>query len=156
VNEWLTGISEWVRGLPWVWPMLETLHFVGMCLLLGVIGLLISASSGSCVRSRWGRCGGCCLGHCRLRDQPGDGSAVRHRRPRSVRPQSRVLREGVVPDHRRPQRGLLRNARRTAGADDGQSGNTPIGFKVAGAVSLFSWFMVLYWGRMLPFIGNAF
>jgi len=29
-------------------------------------------------------------------------------------------------------------------------------FKVAGAVSLFSWAMVLYWGRMLPFIGNAF
>ena len=25
-----------------------------------------------------------------------------------------------------------------------------------GAVSLISWFGVLYWGRMLPFIGNAF
>ena len=33
---------------------------------------------------------------------------------------------------------------------------TPTSFKVAGAVSLGSWFLVLYFGRMLPFIGNAF
>ena len=33
---------------------------------------------------------------------------------------------------------------------------TPVAFKVAGIISIFSWFMVLYWGRMLPFIGNAF
>jgi hypothetical protein len=34
--------------------------------------------------------------------------------------------------------------------------DTPRAFKVIGAVSIVSWFMVLYWGRMLPFIGNAF
>jgi hypothetical protein len=34
--------------------------------------------------------------------------------------------------------------------------NTPASFKVAGAVSMGSWLMVLYFGRMLPFIGNAF
>jgi hypothetical protein len=34
--------------------------------------------------------------------------------------------------------------------------NTPASFKVAGAVSIGSWFLVLYFGRMLPFIGNAF
>jgi hypothetical protein len=33
---------------------------------------------------------------------------------------------------------------------------TPTSFKVAGAVSIAAWAMVLYWGRMLPFIGNAF
>ena len=33
---------------------------------------------------------------------------------------------------------------------------TPASFKVAGAVSMGSWFLVLYFGRMLPFIGNAF
>lgn len=32
----------------------------------------------------------------------------------------------------------------------------PVGFKVAGAVSILSWLAVLYFGRMLPFIGNAF
>jgi hypothetical protein len=37
-----------------------------------------------------------------------------------------------------------------AGAD------TPIGFKIAGGVSIVAWFAVLYFGRMLPFIGTAF
>jgi hypothetical protein len=32
----------------------------------------------------------------------------------------------------------------------------PVTFRLVGAVSLFSWLMVLYWGRMLPFIGTAF
>jgi hypothetical protein len=34
--------------------------------------------------------------------------------------------------------------------------DTPSSFKIAGAVSLASWAAVLYFGRMLPFIGNAF
>jgi hypothetical protein len=34
--------------------------------------------------------------------------------------------------------------------------DTPAAFKVIGSVSILSWFIVLYWGRMLPFIGNAF
>jgi hypothetical protein len=33
---------------------------------------------------------------------------------------------------------------------------TPTSFKVAGAVSLGSWLAVLYFGRMLPFVGDAF
>jgi len=33
---------------------------------------------------------------------------------------------------------------------------TPVSFKLAGAVSMASWFLVLYFGRMLPFLGNAF
>ena len=34
--------------------------------------------------------------------------------------------------------------------------DTPIGAKTVGLVSLIAWFGVLYWGRMLPFIGGAF
>lgn len=33
---------------------------------------------------------------------------------------------------------------------------TPVSFKLAGAVSMGSWLAVLYFGRMLPFLGNAF
>jgi hypothetical protein len=32
--------------------------------------------------------------------------------------------------------------------------DTPWSFKIIGAVSLLSWFLVLYFGRMLPFIGT--
>jgi len=38
----------------------------------------------------------------------------------------------------------------------GAGDDTPRSAKVVGAVSLVSWLGVLYWGRMLPFIGNAF
>jgi hypothetical protein len=31
-----------------------------------------------------------------------------------------------------------------------------LGAKVVAAVSLFLWIGVMFWGRMLPFIGNAF
>ena len=34
--------------------------------------------------------------------------------------------------------------------------DTPLGCKLAGAVSITSWFAVMYLGRMLPFIGKAF
>ena len=35
-------------------------------------------------------------------------------------------------------------------------GTAPIALKVIGVVSIVSWLFVIYWGRMLPFIGNAF
>jgi hypothetical protein len=38
----------------------------------------------------------------------------------------------------------------------GAGENTPTSFKIVGAVSLLAWLGVLYWGRMLPFIGGAF
>jgi hypothetical protein len=38
----------------------------------------------------------------------------------------------------------------------GAGADTPRSAKIVGAVSLVSWFGVLYWGRMLPYIGNAF
>jgi len=38
----------------------------------------------------------------------------------------------------------------------GPSDPTPVSFRVAGAVSMGSWLLVLYFGRMLPFIGSAF
>ena len=34
-----TSLNEWILTTAWVWPVLETLHFFGLCLLLG--GLLI-------------------------------------------------------------------------------------------------------------------
>ena len=34
--------------------------------------------------------------------------------------------------------------------------DTPLAAKAVGVVSLIAWFGVLYWGRMLPFIGSAF
>jgi hypothetical protein len=38
----------------------------------------------------------------------------------------------------------------------GAGQDAPFGAKLVGAASLFLWVGVMYWGRMLPFIGNAF
>jgi hypothetical protein len=35
-------------------------------------------------------------------------------------------------------------------------GAGPGTLKVIAVVSIVSWLFVIYWGRMLPFIGNAF
>ncbi len=38
----------------------------------------------------------------------------------------------------------------------GAGHDVPAAAKVVAAASLFLWIGVMYWGRMLPFIGNAF
>ena len=43
LSRWLatTDLSWAARGgYPWVWPACETLHFIGMALLVGIVGLL--------------------------------------------------------------------------------------------------------------------
>ena len=35
-----TGIGHYVATYDWVWPFCETLHFVGMCVLLGTVGVV--------------------------------------------------------------------------------------------------------------------
>ncbi|MEI9813980.1 MAG: hypothetical protein WDO18_15645 [Acidobacteriota bacterium] len=37
-----------------------------------------------------------------------------------------------------------------------RAGDAPFSAKFVAAASLFLWFGVMYWGRMLPFIGTAF
>ncbi len=39
--DWIrsTTLSQWVTGGPWIWPALETLHFTGLCVLIG--GLIV-------------------------------------------------------------------------------------------------------------------
>ena len=38
--DWIaTNLAPYVYALPWTWPIMETLHFFGLCLLLG--GLII-------------------------------------------------------------------------------------------------------------------
>jgi len=34
--------------------------------------------------------------------------------------------------------------------------DSPVAFRTIGALSLVSWFFVLYFGRMLPFLGAAY
>jgi hypothetical protein len=45
-------------------------------------------------------------------------------------------------------------SRRIEAVGPGQ--DAPLGAKITAAVSLFLWVGVMFWGRMLPFLGTAF
>lgn len=156
---WLhaTAPSAWVRNWPWTWPICETLHFIGLSMLIGVVGLLDMRLLGFMKRVPL----------------------------QALRPMLRYgiagfvinLITGIVFFVGAPEQyvanvafwmkmlfltisGVNALAFETSqghralaiGGDE----EMPLPFKIAGGVSICSWFMVLYWGRMLPFIGNAF
>lgn len=42
ISDWLIGLGlgQFVNDYDWVWPVCEMLHFIGMALLIGTVGLL--------------------------------------------------------------------------------------------------------------------
>ena len=84
------------------------------------------------------------------------GADLSHRPSRAIRAQPRLVVEGRVSGAGRVQR---RDLRMTVGprvAALGPGDATPMAARCIGAISLCAWLGVLYWGRMLPFIGNAY
>jgi hypothetical protein len=156
---WLheTAPSQWVRAWPWTWAICETLHFVGLSLLIGVIGLIDLRLMGFVRRLP-------------LR-------ALRQLLPYGIAGFALNAVTGALFVLGTPEQyatnvafwmkllfvaisGLnvlyfeTTHGRRALTWPD--EAPMPPAFRVAGAISLVSWFMVLYWGRMLPYIGNAF
>jgi hypothetical protein len=152
-----TSLSEAVRYYPWVWPICEMLHFVGLSLLLGVVGLLDLRLLGFMKRV--------------------PVVALRALLPYGLAGFGINLVTGVIFFIGAPDQYVSNVAfyykllflavaganalffettqgHRLVGIEAGSA--MPAAFRIAGAVSLLSWFMVLYWGRMLPFVGNAF
>jgi len=152
-----TALSEAIRGYPWVWPVCETLHFIGLSLLLGVIGLLDLRLLGFIKRVPvpalrallpYGIAGFAInlvtgtLFFIGAPNQYTNNVAFYYKLAFLVVAGANALYFEVT------------HGRHLNDIDTGTA--SPTAFRVAGAVSLFSWFMVLYWGRMLPFVGNAF
>jgi hypothetical protein len=154
-----TGIGAPMTATPWLWPLCETLHFIGLALLIGVAGLFDLRMLGFVRRVSL--------------------ASVMDLRPWAALGLAINLVTGVMffvgaPDQyvHNPAwwakvafiliAGLnilafeLSPGARALVNDVGPGDNTPLRLKLAGGISLFSWFAVLYFGRMLPFIGNAF
>jgi hypothetical protein len=152
-----TGLSEAIRYYPWLWPVCETLHFIGLALLVGIVGLLDIRLLGAMKRVPI--------------------AAFRDLLPYGILGFGINLITGVIFIVGAPDQYVNNIAfyykllflvvaganalyfettqgKRLLAMPAGEA--TPRAFKIAGAVSLASWFMVLYWGRMLPFVGNAF
>ena len=154
-----TGVGAPMTSTPWLWPLCETLHFIGLALLIGVAGLFDLRMLGFVRRVSL--------------------ASVMDLRPWAALGLAINLVTGVMffvgaPDQyvHNPAwwakvafiliAGLnilafeISPRAKALVQDVGPGDNTPLRLKLAGGVSLFSWFAVLYFGRMLPFIGNAF
>ena len=155
---WLKGtaVSELIRFYPWLWPICETIHFVGLALVIGIAGMFDLRLMGF------------------FRRIP--VSAVKDLMPWAIAGFGMNLATGIVFFVGAPDQYVNNPAwwakvffiviaglnamlfETTLGArvlSLGPGEPTPTSFKLVGAMSLVSWLGVLYWGRMLPFIGGA-
>lgn len=152
-----TAFAKWVANDRWVWPIAETLHFMGLTLLIGIIGPLDFRLMGFMKQVPiaalkklvpWGVAGFLtCLvtGAIFFTATP---EQYIHNESFWLKLLFLVIAGVNMLVFETTQRARLRTI--APGAD------TPVGFKVIGATSLVSWLLVLYWGRMLPFLGSAF
>jgi hypothetical protein len=156
---WLRGtsISEAIRVTPWLWPLCEIPHFFGLSLLIGIAGFfdlrLLGFMKRVPVSAAW-----------TLMPWAKAGFAL-------------ALLTGVTFFIGAPEQYINNPAfylklvflvvanlnaiyfeviyRRQLEAKQ-LDVNRPVNLKVIAVVSIVSWLFVIYWGRMLPFIGNAF
>ena len=159
VVSWLTStaLSQAMVEYQWLWPLCEMLHFVGLALLVGtagifdlrLMGFLKSIPLGAAMQLRGWAAAGIALnvvtGVMFLLGAP-DQYVNNPAWWAKVAFLGVAITNILVFETRHGKRMLIVTA----------DAHTPITFKVAGAVSLGAWAAVLYFGRMLPFLGNAF
>ena len=141
----------------WVWPLCETLHFIGLALLIGAIAPLDLRLMGFLKRiplsalhalAPWAITGfviNLTTGLLFFIGSPGQYIA-------NSSWYLKLLFLAVAGVNMLAFETTQKKRALAMEADE----RTPGLLKTIGAVSLVSWFMVLYWGRMLAFLGNAF
>jgi hypothetical protein len=154
---WISGrgLGRSIMDRNWVWPASEALHFIGLWLILGVI-LIVNLRLMGFMRSI-------------------PYSAVHRLLPWAALGLAVNVVTGMMfvtgtPDQYGANISFLWKIifLMVAGLDllyitvfEGpwhvESGqNPPARVKIAGATAILSWVLVMYFGRMLPFLGNAF
>ena len=157
--QWLgaTPVSTWIKQSTWVWPFCETLHFIGLSLVLGITGFFDLRLMGFFRRVSIG--------------------AVHDLMPLALMGFVINLFTGLVfliglPGQYAHNRmwwfkvgfimlaglnALLYERTLSTKLLALEPGAEPPGMvRLVGLVSLVSWLAVLYCGRMLPFLGDAF
>ena len=157
--QWLraTPASDWINSSRWVWPLCESLHFMGLSLLVGITGFFDLRLMGFFRRV--------------------SVESSRALMPFALAGFAINVATGLVfltglPEQYVHNRvwwfkvGFIVLAGLNAGFYETRlsakvlaldpHGDPPRAAKLVGFVSLVSWFAVLYCGRMLAFIGDAF
>ena len=156
---WLraTPASEWINSSRWIWPLCESLHFMGLSLLVGITGFFDLRLMGFFKRVSIG--------------------AARDLMPFALVGFAVNVITGLVFLTGLPEQyannpvwwykvgflmlaglnALVYETRLSAKVLALEPGaDPPTAVRLVGLVSLVSWFAVLYCGRMLAFLGDAF
>lgn len=156
---WLeaTSLSKTINTYPWLWPASETLHFIGLALLIGTAGAFDLRLMGflrgipiAAVREflPWARVGfaiNALTGAVFFVGMP-------YQYVGNVAFLGKII--FVLVAGANAMVFETQFGERLTALGDGE--DTPWSFKIIGGLSLLSWMMVLFFGRMLPFIGNSF
>ena len=155
--EWLLSarIARYQFRHPWAWPILETIHFIGLCLLFGVVlvgnlrilGFMKTAASGDVYKllpwGVWGFVLNSVTGMLFFIGQAFqyiDNPAFHFKVLFMLLAGANVLYLTLFDDVW------------TLGQGEDASSSA----KLIAASQIFLWIGVIYFGRMLPYIGNAF
>jgi len=156
---WLrsTELSEAIRVLPWLWPWCEIIHFFGLSLLVGVAGFfdlrLLGFMRQVPLSAAWSLMPWAKVGFA-LSAITGItffiGAPDQYVNNIAFYPKVAFLLFAGM------NAWFFETAYGARVASSDAVGDTPRAYKAIAAVSIVSWFLVIYWGRMLPFVGNAF
>jgi hypothetical protein len=159
-TQWLktTTLSWFVVHYSWVWPAAETLHFIGLAMLIGVIALMDLRLLGMAKRLPfaplhrllpWAMSGfGICL-TTGILFFSGDPGQYIHNWVFWVKMLFIILAGlNVLLFY---VTGVFKEVESLGPGED-----APLGAKIVAAASLVLWVGVMYLGRMLPFLGDAF
>jgi hypothetical protein len=156
---WLhgTAISQAIRMTTWLWPLCEILHFFGLSLLIGFAGFFDLRLLGFMKRvpisaawtlMPWAKAGFALAALTGVTFFIGAPEQYVHN-PAFY---CKVFFLIVANFNAVYFEAIYRKQVEAKELD--LSG--PSALKVIGLASIVSWLFVIYWGRMLPFIGNAF
>jgi hypothetical protein len=156
---WLraTQVSEFIRDVPWLWPVCEIAHFVGLSLLVGVVGFFDLRLLGAFRRVPlhaawslvpWGKLGFAIAAFTGVTFFIGAPDQYVN----NVAFYAKLVFLLIAGANAAAFEILYGTTVKTSTAFDA----TPVAYRAIAIVSIVSWFFVIYWGRMLPFVGNAF
>ena len=161
INKYLqtTALSHAVAGrVPWIWPACESLHFIGLAMLIGCIGVIdlrmLGLARHVSIHSLhkfvpWGVAG--------FAINAITGALFYIGAPFQYVNNIAFLWKMIFIAIAGVNilyfyfGGVMKRVD-ALGPEDA----IPLDAKMVSFVSIVSWFLVMYWGRMLPFVGNAF
>jgi hypothetical protein len=151
-----TRISKGLFGITWLWPACESLHFVGLCILIGGAGLLdlrlLGLFRGLHIRHvkalmPWA-IGGFAINAV-------TGSLFLIMQPHLYLTSAVWWWKFAFIVIAGLNAGFFETRLAIPALAMDPDADTPRALKIVGAISLFSWFAILYCGRMLPYLGTG-